>query len=204
MDMRFLCIVIGYLCGCFLTADAVARHKTGKSAFAIGTGNPGMANILEQFGVKWAAATLLGDVLKTVLPCLLCRYLLFKSLGPSAILYAGLGAALGHAFPFWHRFQGGRSVAVICTYIVLFSPGWGLLANLAGLFIVVLTGYLAFGALSIPTLFLIPVFLDFGLEAGLVALAGVALIFFLHRDSIRRIANKVEKKADLLAKFRKH
>lgn len=81
MDMRFLCIVIGYLCGCFLTADAVARHKTGKSAFAIGTGNPGMANILEQFGVKWAAATLLGDVLKTVLPCLLCRYLLFKSPG---------------------------------------------------------------------------------------------------------------------------
>ncbi|MDF1494076.1 glycerol-3-phosphate acyltransferase [Caproiciproducens sp. CPB-2] len=199
--MQFLCIVIGYLCGCLLTADVVARYKTGKSAFKIGTGNPGMANILEQLGAKWAAITLLGDVFKTVLPCLLCRYLLFKSLGPSAILYAGLGTALGHGFPFWHKFRGGRSVAVICMYIVLLSPLWGLIANLTGLCIVIATGYLALGALAIPTLFLIPVFLNFGLEAGFVALAGVALVFFLHRDSIRRIANKVEKKVDLLAKF---
>lgn len=200
--MQFLCIVIGYLCGCFLTADAIARHKTGKSAFAIGTGNPGMANILEQFGLKWAAVTLLGDVLKTVLPCVLCRYLLFGSLGQAAVLYAGLRVTLGHGFPFWHRFQGGRGVAVTCTYMVLFSPGWGLLANLAGLFIVIATGYLALGALAIPSLFLIPIFLNSGLEAGLVALAGAALIFFLHRDSIRRITDKTEKKIDLLAKFK--
>lgn len=97
--MQFLCIVIGYLRGCFLAADAVARHKTGKSAFAIGTGNPGMANILEQFGIKWAAATLLEDILKTTLPCLFCRYVLFRLLGPPAILYAGSGVALSHGFP---------------------------------------------------------------------------------------------------------
>ena len=200
--MQFLCIVIGYLCGCFLTADAIAHHKTGKSAFAIGTGNPGTANILEQFGLKWAAVTLLGDVLKTVLPCVLCRYLLFGSLGQAAVLYAGLGVTLGHGFPFWHRFQGGRGVAVTFTYMVLFSPGWGLLANLAGLFIVIATGYLALGALAIPSLFLIPIFLNSGLEAGLVALAGAALIFFLHRDSIRRITDKTEKKIDLLAEFK--
>ena len=201
--MRFLCIIIGYLCGCFLTADFVARSKTGKSVFEIGTGNPGMANILEQLGVKWAAVTLLGDFLKTVLPCVLCGYLLFRPLGQTAILYAGLGAALGHGFPFWHKFRGGRGVAVTCTYIVLFSPLWGLLANLAGLCVVVVTGYLALGALVIPSLFLIPVFLNFRLEAGLVALAGVALVVFLHRDSIRRIVNKAEKKVDLLAKFKK-
>lgn len=202
--MRFLCVVIGYLFGCFLTADFVARSKTGKSAFEIGTGNPGMASILEQFGFKWAAVTLLGDFLKTALPCVLCGYLLFRSLGQTAILYTGLGVALGHGFPFWHKFRGGRGVAVTCTYIVLFSPLWGLLANLAGLCAVLATGYLAIGALAIPTLFLIPVFLDFGPEAGLVALAGVALIFFLHRDSIRRIANKAKRKVDLLAILKGH
>jgi Predicted membrane protein len=200
--MSVLSVIIGYLFGCFLTADFVARRKTGSSAFAIGTGNPGMANILEQLGFKWAAVTLLGDVLKTVLPCILCRYLLFRPLGPSAILYTGLGVALGHGFPFWHKFHGGRSVTVICTYIVLASPLWGLLADLAGLCIVLLTGYLAFGALAIPSLFLIPVFLVFGVKTGFVALAGTALIFFLHRDSIWRIANKTEKKIDLPAKFR--
>lgn len=200
--MRFLCIIIGYLCGCFLTADFIARNKTGKSSFEVGTGNPGMANILRQFGIKWAAVTLLGDFLKTALPCFLCRYLLFRSLGPSAILYTGLGVALGHGFPFWHKFRGGRGVAVTCTYILLVSPFWGLIANLVGLCIVVATGYLALGALAIPTLFLIPVFLKFGLEAGLVALAGVAVIFFLHRDSIRKIFAQTEKKVDLLAKFK--
>lgn len=202
--MQFLCIILGYLCGCFLTADLVAWRITGKSAFEIGTGNPGMANILEQLGVGWAAVTLLGDILKTVLPCILCRYFLFGSLGQSAILCAGLGVALGHGFPFWHKFRGGRGVAVTCTYLVLFSPLWGLLANLAGLCVVIATGYLAIGALSIPCLFLIPTFLNFGPESGLIALAGTALVCFLHRDSLHRIADRTEKKTDLPTKLRNH
>lgn len=202
MKMRFFCVVIGYLCGCFLTADFVARHKTGKGACEIGTGNPGTANMMGLFGTKWAAVTLLGDLLKTALPCMLCRYFLFEPLGRTAILYAGLGAALGHGFPFWHKFHGGRSVAVTCTYIVLFSPLWGIAAELAGLCIVLATGYLALGALAIPVLYLIPVFLVFGREAGTVALAGAVLLFFLHRDSIRRIAGKSEKRVNLPAKLK--
>jgi glycerol-3-phosphate acyltransferase PlsY len=195
-----LCVLIGYLCGCFLTAEAVARCKTGRRAFEIGTGNPGMANIARTLGVKWAAVTLLGDVLKTALPCLLCRYFLFPSLGRVAVLYAGVGAALGHAFPFWNRLRGGRSVAVTCSYLILFSPLWGVAAELAGLGAVVLTGYLSVGALLIPSLYLLPAFLIYGREAGLVTLAGAALTFFLHRDSIRRLAGKTERKEDLATK----
>lgn len=200
--MRFFCVVIGYLCGCFLTADCVARHKARQSVFEIGTRNPGMANIAGSFGARWAAVTLLGELLKTVLPCVLCRYLLFRPLGRTAVLYTGLGVALGHGFPFWHGFRGGRSVAVTCISIVLFSPLWGILANLAGLGVVIGTGYLALGALAIPCLFLVPAFLLFGLEAGLVASAGTALLFFLHRDSIRRMVHKSENKVDLLAKLK--
>lgn len=200
--MRLLSILIGYLCGCFLTAEVVARCKTGKRAFDIGTGNPGMANIARTLGVRWAAATLLGDILKTALPCLLCRYLLFSSLGRVAVLYAGVGAALGHAFPFWNQFRGGRSVAVTCSYLVLFSPLWGVLIELAGLGAVVLTGYLAVGALLIPSLYLLPAFLIYGREAGLVSLAGTALMFFLHRDSLRRLAGKTEGKEDLRTKLK--
>lgn len=159
-----------------------------------------MANIYSLFGLKWAAVTLLGDVLKTVLPCMACRFLLFPRLGRVAILYAGLGAALGHGFPFWHRFRGGRSVAVTCTYLILFSPLWGSVAALAGLFLVIVTRYLAVGALAIPALCLLPVFLQNGTEAELVALAGTVLLFILHRDSIDRIAHQTEKKTSLFAK----
>lgn len=197
--IRFLCVAIGYFCGSFLTADVVARCKTGRSAFSVGSGNPGMANIGQTFGVKWAAVTLLGDVLKTAIPCLLCRFVLFPSLGGVAILYAGVGAALGHGCPFWHRFKGGRSVAVSCTYIILFSPLIGAAVELAGFCAVALTGYLAVGTLLIPLLYLYPVFRFFGPEAGFVALAGAALTFLLNRDSLWRLLHKTEKKSSLFA-----
>jgi len=200
--MRFSCILIGYLCGCFLTANIVARHKAGKSAFEIGSGNPGMANIGGLFGIKCAAATLLGDILKTALPCMLCRHILFPSLGRISILYVGLGTALGHGFPFWNKFRGGRSVAVTCTYLVLFSPLWGIVVELAGLCAEMATGYPAVGALAIPSLYLIPLFWKYGSEAGFVSLAGTVLLFLLHRDSLWRIAHKTEKKVDLLEKLK--
>lgn len=197
--MRFLCVVAGYFCGCFLTAEAVARWKTGKSACGIGSGNPGTANICGLFGKKWGAVTLLGDVLKTVLPCMTCRYLFFPQLGRLAILYAGLGATLGHGFPFWNKFRGGRGVAVFCTYLILFSPIAGIMAELIGLCFVIVTKYLALGALVIPIIFLFPAFRYGGLEAGLVFLAGTALLFLFHRDSIGRIAHGTEEKTDLSA-----
>ena len=201
--MRVYCVLIGYLFGCFLTAEAVARCKTGKSARGAGSGNPGMANIARLLGPKWAAVTLFGDVLKTALPCMLCRYVFFPPLGRMAVLYAGLGAALGHGFPFWNRFRGGKSVAVTCSYIVFFSPFWGIPAELLGLLAVALTGYLAVGALLIPLLYLIPVFFVYGTEAGLAVSAGTALLFLLHRDSLRRLAQGTEKKSDLFMRRKK-
>ncbi|MPM35125.1 Glycerol-3-phosphate acyltransferase [bioreactor metagenome] len=201
--MRFFCVLLGYLFGCFLTAEIVAHHKTGKRVFNIGSRNPGMANIALSLGKKSAAVTLLGDILKTALPCLLCRFVLFPSLGRVAVLYAGVGAALGHGFPFWHKFRGGRGVAVTCSYLILFSPLWGCIAELMGLGAVLLTGYLTIGALCIPFLFLPPAFLFYGSEAGLVSTAGAALMFILNFDSLKKMRNKEEKKVDLVGRFKK-
>lgn len=201
--MKSLCVIIGYLCGCFLTAEVVAYHKAGKSACEIGSRNPGMANIAKSFGWKWGAVTLLGDVFKTAVPCMLCRYVLFPSLDRMAILYAGVGAALGHGFPFWNRFRGGKGVTVTCTYIVLFSPLVGILVNLIGLLILLATGYPAAGALAIPVLYLLPVFRLDGTPAGYAVLAGTALLFLLHRDSLWRILHKTEPKTQLLARWKK-
>lgn len=139
------------------------------------------------FGPKWAAVTLLGDLAKTFFACLICRLVLFPGLGGLAVLYAGVGVSLGHGFPFWHWLRGGRSVAVTCAYIVILSPPWGLGADIAGMCIVFASRYLAIGALAIPSLFLIPTFLLFSPEAGAVMLAGTAVTFALHRDSIARI-----------------
>lgn len=193
--MVILCIAVGYIFGCFLTAEVVAKYKTGKSACEIGTKNPGTVSIGDVLGIKWAAVTLLGDIFKTAAACMLCRYVLFRQIGDTAVLYAGVGTALGHGFPFWNKFRGGRGVAVTCSYIVFFSPFWGIVADICGLITVISTKYTALGALIIPTLFIFPAFIKYGASAGIAALAGAAVVFLLHRDSIKRLVNGTEKKA---------
>lgn len=121
---RLLCLLVGYLCGGFLTAELVARTRTGKSAAALGTGNPGMANLAHELGKGWGAVVLAGDIAKTALAFGLCRAL-FPALGGLSGLWAGLGAVLGHNFPFWRGFRGGKGVAVTCAALILFSPLWG-------------------------------------------------------------------------------
>ena len=149
MLQRLLCLLLGYLCGCFLTAELVARARTGKSAAALGTGNPGMANLAHELGKGWGAVVLAGDIAKTALAFGLCRAL-FPALGGLSGLWAGLGAVLGHNFPFWRGFRGGKGVAVTCAALILFSPLWGTAACLAGLAVTLLSGWLPLGAGVIP------------------------------------------------------
>ena len=191
---RVLCMAIGYLCGNFLTAEAVARGKTGKSARDLGTGNPGMANVTAQLGIGWGLLVLLGDIFKTALACLLCRVLLFPELGALAVFYSGVGAVLGHNFPAWKKFRGGKGVAVTCTFLVLAAPLWGTLSCLAGLLTVVLTGYLPLGAVLIPALFIVPAFAAYGWEAGILAVLTALLMLSRHYRGLLRVARGEEER----------
>lgn len=77
---RLICLAAGYVCGCLLTAEVVARWKTGRGARTLGSGNPGMANIAGALGKGAGALVLAGDLLKTALACALCRLLLAPDL----------------------------------------------------------------------------------------------------------------------------
>lgn len=191
---RMVCLLLGYACGNFLTGELVAQVRTGGSARALGTGNPGMANIAGSLGIGWGALVLLGDVGKTALACLLCRLVLFPQLGSLAALYAGLGTALGHNYPVWKRFRGGKGVAVTCAFLVFVSPLWGFVSNLIGLAAVALTGFLPLGAVLIPLAFLLPAFLRLGPEAGLLTAAALALMLVRHYRGLLRIARGQEEK----------
>ena len=150
---RLLCLLVGYVCGGFLTAELVARHCTGKSAAYLGTGNPGMANLAHELGKGWS----------------------------------GLGAVLGHNFPAWRRFRGGKGVAVTCAALILSSPLWGTLACLIGLAVTLLSGWLPLGAVVIPALFVPPAFAFHGREAGLLALILALVMLSRHIRGLGRI-----------------
>ena len=145
MVQRLVCLVIGYLCGCVLCSDIVARRISGKSAFELGDGNPGMANVGHVLGTPAALLSLAGDILKTVVAVVISR-LIFPQMGILATAWAGLGATLGHDFPFWHHFRGGKGVTTIASTIILMSPLWGILAGVVGFLSIIITGYLSTAA----------------------------------------------------------
>ncbi len=204
---RIASLVIGYFFGCLLTGEFVVRLKTKKSASEFGSGNPGMANVMRVFGFRTGIIVLIGDLLKTIAACLLCLFLFsgnrlsdpHLAIGQIAVLWAGLGAVLGHNWPFWRNFSGGKGVAVTCMAIFLFSPLWGLISDAAGMMVVLTTGYLPLGAVVITTLFTILCYLFCSKEAAILALILALIMFSRHwRGLIRVITGKEKRNAQYL------
>ncbi len=202
MGEKALCLLIGYLFGCILTAELIVKHKTGKSVSEFGTGNPGMANVMRIFGFKTGAAVLAGDLIKTVAAVLICCLLFGRSsvlpsgkpLGQHAVLWAGLGATLGHNWPVWRRLKGGKGVAVTCMTIFLFSPLWGLVSDVAGMLVVFRTGYLPLGAVVITTLFTVFAGIFYGMEAFIPALVLALIMLSRHYPGLIRSFKGIEEK----------
>ena len=189
---RQACILLGYLFGSFLTAEVVSRVVSGKSARQLGTGNPGMANIMAQLGKGAGLLTLAGDTLKTVAACGAAYYATAPLIGQASILYAGLGAVLGHNYPAWARFRGGKGVAVTCVWLVLYLPFWGTLCCIAGGALVLWLGYLPLGAVVIPALAILPAWLSYGPESGILTLALAIIMFSRHYHGLLRIRQGTE------------
>ncbi len=153
MDLLY-CVGIGYLFGNFITAEFVGRIFYHKSLFEHGSGNPGMNNTSKVLGKKAAAIVLLGDIFKTILAVLVCRWL-FPAQGNLANLYAGAGTMLGHCFPFWHHFEGGKGVAVLCAAYILYAPVYGIIALACGGITLLLKKGVKVAAAIIPAVFCI-------------------------------------------------
>lgn len=194
-------LLTGYLFGSILTAELVSRLSTGQSVFSIGTGNPGMANVMAVIGKKEGFLVLAGDILKTG-AALAAVWLLFLRgrLSPSSgwplleepALLAGLGVLLGHNWPAWHRFHGGKGVTVTCAWLILALPGWGAAACLAGGAVTLLTGYLPLGAVLIGALGALAGFAAAGPRTGLFFTAAALIMLSRHIHGLKRIAAGTE------------
>ncbi len=100
----------GYLAGTVPCADAAARLSTGglTDLRSAGTGNPGAVNAMAVLGQRWGWAILAGDVAKGALACTVGK----RAAGPTGAHVAGTAAVIGHCFPVWNGFRGGKGVAV--------------------------------------------------------------------------------------------
>lgn len=193
--MKLICLLIGYCFGNFLTAEIVAKKYMGKSAAEIGSGNPGMANIMGNVGKKEGFLVLAGDIGKTLLAFVVTWLIAGDALGKSVILRAGMGVLLGHNFPVWKKFKGGKGVTVTCTWLIILMPVWGTLSCVIGGIVTLISGYLPLGAVVISLLAVLGAY--FSGESGecvILLLVSLGIMAWKHRKGLWAIIKGEEKR----------
>ncbi|MCR4605977.1 MAG: glycerol-3-phosphate 1-O-acyltransferase PlsY [Eubacterium sp.] len=204
-------LVVGYLFGSFPTGVFVGK-KGGHDLQSEGSGNIGTTNALRTMGKRAALITFLGDLAKAFIPTLCVRFIYCGCVkGYDAdltylfTLITGLGVFLGHIFPFYLKFKGGKGIAVSAAIIIASSADlgigmWMIFIGIA-LFaaIVAITKYVSLGSLVVMWYFPIYVYLKF-IESPyfwimmVVALIFVSLIYIKHAGNIKRLVTGTESK----------
>lgn len=205
-----MAIVPYFLCG-VNTAIIVTKIKSGEDIRTLGSGNAGLTNTFRTQGKAAGFMVLFGDVLKGVLSIVIVRLCFYLIAGIDCgaqgspyewTLYAaGIFAILGHVFPVYYHFKGGKGVLV--TVSVLLAIDWLPAVILLGIFgvIVIISRYVSLGSCIAAVCYPFTV-LIFGIIekspcyiANFACSAGIALlIIFMHRENIKRLKNHTEKK----------
>lgn len=209
---RLICLAVGYVCGLFQTGYLVGKmnHIDIRKE---GSGNSGTTNALRVLGWKAGIFTFLGDVLKCVAAYFIVRFMYRGSdCLPLLVMYAGAGVTLGHNFPFYMNFKGGKGIAVMAGLVFINSvwhmPQSLFLILVMALFFfipVIVTRYISVGSLCAYTAFLIEMILFgqwgwFDMEAGYcyelygIAVLLTALAWYRHRENIKRLVKGTENK----------
>ncbi len=178
--------VFAYLIGSISSAIIVCKLMGLPDPRTQGSGNPGATNVLRSGGKKAAAVTLLGDALKGLLPVLLA-----KGLGatPEIIGLTAIAAVVGHLFPVFFQFRGGKGVAT--AFGTAFGVSWvaGLLAIATWLAMALAFRYSSLAALT--ALALLPLFFWITAKSTALVIAALviaALVFWRHSENIKRLA----------------
>ena len=196
LSVQILVLLAAYLIGSVSFGVVVSKLMGLADPHTYGSGNPGATNVLRTGNKKAALFTLLGDVGKGVLAVLLARWLA-PSLGLSdmIIMLVGLAAFIGHLYPVFHGFKGGKGVATAGGVLLALNPLHGLAVLATWLAVAFLTRYSSLAAITAA--FMAPIYwqLFYGIDArALVILFIAALLVWRHRENINRLLKGKESK----------
>ncbi len=189
---------ISYLLGSLNFGLIISKYRFGDDIRSHGSGNAGMTNMLRTYGKSAAVFTLLGDALKAVVSVILIGRMLGGEYGA---YFAGLGCILGHVFPLYFGFKGGKGVVVTASMVLCLDPlVFALLFSIFAL-IVIFTRYISLG--SVMCMMVYPLVLYRMTGGGfhvIIAFIIAVLIIYLHRGNIKRIRLGTENKFSLKRK----
>ncbi len=190
---NLIILVVAYLLGSINTSIIVSKIMIGDDIRNHGSGNAGATNTLRTVGKKGAIFVVLGDVLKAVAAVLVAKLI---SDSPNAVYIAGLGAVLGHNFPLYFRFKGGKGI-IVSTVVILFAdPLLGLITMIAAISIMAVSRYVSLGSVLGAVIFVVLalVFKNNNAEFIVFAIMLAFLAIYMHRSNIVRLLAGKENK----------
>ena len=182
--------LIGYLLGCSSMALYIGKLKN-VDVRKNGTGNLGASKAMMLMGWGAGVLTAFHDIGKAVLAVWLCRRLFPEA--PYIGLVAGVGAVLGHNFPFYLRFKGGKGLAAFWGMTLMIDWKFALAVALGITLITLITDYIFLG--TIAAAIAVPIFVYFTLGGAAAAIVGAASVCIIarHKDNFIRLKNGTEK-----------
>lgn len=213
MGIRVICLAVGYLFGLFQTSYIIGKRH-GIDIREYGSGNAGTTNMMRTMGTKAGLLTLLGDCLKCVAAVLLIRFTVGKShqdILPLLELYAAAGVILGHNFPFYLHFKGGKGIAATAGLVLSFHPVMTVLGIITFFSVFFTTHYVSLGSLLVYVGIMIEIVVlgqmgQFHMsqrdlnEMYVLAFLLAVLAFWKHRGNIQRLLTGTERKTYLTKK----
>ena len=187
-----LAAMIAYMLGSFSTGLIVARINHGPDLRSVGSQNTGASNVLRTMGVKWGLITFWGDFIKAALSCLIGLWLTGEIYGA---MLAGLMCIIGHNWPVFFGFKGGKGVASSCGVMVICFPIPAVIAYAVAILVIALTKYISLGSLSMLTVFAVITTCFYSRGDVLIilwALLLAVLCFLRHKKNIGRLLNHTE------------
>lgn len=197
---RIICLVIGYFFGCIQTAYFIGKVNHVDLSKK-GSGNLGTTNTVRVLGIKKGLITFFCDILKSAAAFYVC-YFIFKENAVVAGFYGSAGAILGHDFPFFNKFKGGKGIAAMLGMMFGAFPFPALLVYIIAI-LILLIGYVSLASLILSVLIPVTLYL-WGYPAEAVALTSVlaVLAFIKHRQNIKRLLNGTESRFDIIGKLK--
>lgn len=201
---RLICVIIGYAFGLIQTGYICGRFQN-IDIREHGSGNAGTTNTLRTLGWKSGLITLLGDCFKCVAAVMIAKALFPGEAENLYGIYAALGVILGHNYPFYLKFQGGKGIASTAGLII--STNWFMVLSCASIFglAVGITKYVSLGSILVMIAYIVQIFI-FG-QMGVFELSGsllheyyiialflTVMAIFRHRKNIVRLLNGTENK----------
>ena len=191
---NLIILIISYLLGSINTSIIVSKIMIGDDIRNHGSGNAGATNTLRTVGKLGALLVVLGDVLKTVIAILVAR--LISPDTAQATYIAGIGTVLGHNFPLYFKFKGGKGIIVSTVAMLFADPIIGLVVAVIAISIMAISRYVSLGSVLGAALFVVLslIFRNGNPDFVVFAIMLAVLAIYMHKSNIIRLANGTENK----------